>query len=83
MILRGAFYAFPKITGLFGKTTTNGQKITTSLNFCEALLAEANVACVPGIGFGSEGYMRLSYATSDAQIKEGLARISDWVATLT
>ena len=80
---KGAFYAFPKIAGLFGKTTTNGQKITTSLNFCEALLAEANVACVPGIGFGSEGYMRLSYATSDAQIKEGLARISDWVATLT
>ena len=80
---KGAFYAFPKIDGLFGKTTKQGKKITNSLNFCEALLAEANVACVPGIGFGSEGYMRLSYATSDAQIKEGLGRISDWVKTLS
>ncbi|MEK9727295.1 MAG: pyridoxal phosphate-dependent aminotransferase [Candidatus Margulisiibacteriota bacterium] len=78
----GAFYAFPKIDALFGKTTTNGKEITNSLTFCEALLEEVNVACVPGIGFGSEGYMRLSYATSDALIREGLDRLSSWVDQL-
>ena len=79
----GAFYAFPKIDALFGKTTTHGKKITNSMTFCELLLEEANVACVPGIGFGSEGYMRLSYATSDENIETGLARINDWVIGLT
>ena len=79
---QGAFYAFPKIDALFGKTTTSGKKITNSLTFCEYLLEDAQVACVPGIGFGSEGYMRLSYATSDELINDGLNRIADWVKTL-
>ena len=79
----GAFYAFPKIDALFGKTTTTGKKITNSLEFCQALLEDAQVACVPGIGFGSEGYMRLSYATSDQNIESGLSRIKDWVSTLS
>ena len=78
----GAFYAFPKIESLFGETTKSGKKITNSLTFCEHLLADAKVACVPGIGFGSEGYMRLSYATSDAQIEEGLKRLGEWVSEL-
>ena len=79
---QGAFYAFPKIDALFGKNTTSGKKITNSLTFCEYLLEDAQVACVPGIGFGSEGYMRLSYATSDELINDGLNRIADWVKTL-
>ena len=78
----GAFYAFPKIEGLFGKTTRGGVKITNSLTFCEALLEDANVACVPGIGFGTDGYMRLSYATSDENIEQGLDRIREWVTAL-
>jgi aspartate aminotransferase len=52
------------------------------MTFCEALLADAQVACVPGIGFGTEGYMRLSYATSDSNIDEGLARMAAWVDAL-
>ena len=79
---KGAFYAFPRIDALFGKTTKQGKKIANSMTFCEALLAEAQVACVPGIGFGAEGYMRLSYATSDSNIEEGLARMKAWVETL-
>lgn len=79
---KGAFYAFPRIDALFGKTTTSGKKIANSMMFCEALLADAQVACVPGIGFGAEGYMRLSYATSDSNIDEGLARMAAWVDTL-
>ena len=79
----GAFYAFPKIDALFGKTAKNGKQITNSLEFCEVLLEEANVACVPGIGFGSEGYMRLSYATSDDLIDEGLNRLASWVNSLS
>lgn len=79
---KGAFYAFPRIDALFGKTTTSGKKITNSMTFCEALLADAQVACVPGMGFGTEGYMRLSYATSDSNIDEGLARMAAWVDTL-
>ena len=79
----GAFYAFPSIATLFGKTTTQGKKITNSMTFCEYLLESANVACVPGIGFGLEGHIRLSYATSDANIDEGLSRLSDWVHSLS
>ncbi len=80
---KGAFYAFPRIDALFGKTTKSGKEITNSMDFCEGLLEDMKVACVPGIGFGAEGYMRLSYATSDANIDEGLSRMRDWVNTLT
>ncbi|MGA0242068.1 MAG: pyridoxal phosphate-dependent aminotransferase [Candidatus Marinamargulisbacteria bacterium] len=79
---KGAFYAFPKIDALFGKITPSGVTLTDSLSFCEALLADTGVACVPGIGFGSEGYMRLSYATSDELIEDGLSRLHQWVTTL-
>tara|TARA_A100001015_G_C15039412_1_gene738590 strand:- start:34 stop:1236 length:1203 start_codon:yes stop_codon:yes gene_type:complete len=79
---QGAFYAFPQIESLFGKTTTTNKQITNSMSFCEQLLEQAQVACVPGIGFGAEGYMRLSYATSDENIENGLSRLNDWVLTL-
>jgi aspartate aminotransferase len=78
----GAFYAYPKIANLFGKSTTNGHKLTDSLSFCEQLLSDALVACIPGIGFGLDGYMRLSYATSDSAIAEGLDRLDAWVRRL-
>lgn len=79
----GAFYAFPNISGCFGKKSPAGNVIKDSVSFCEYLLAEAKVACVPGAGFGSDDYMRLSYATSDANIEKGLAKIKAWVETLT
>lgn len=68
---RGAFYMFPSIKA-FGMT---------SEAFCEALLQEAKVAMVPGSSFGTggEGYLRLSYAYSMAQLTEGLNRLEGWL----
>ncbi|MFT5171001.1 MAG: aspartate aminotransferase [Candidatus Marinamargulisbacteria bacterium] len=79
---QGAFYAFPNISALFGKSS--GQTlISSSSDFCQQLLNEALVACVPGSGFGADNYMRLSYATSPEQIRIALSRIEEWVATLS
>jgi len=50
-----------------------------SMKFCSKLLEETGVAVVPGLGFGMEGYFRLSFATDDATIKEGIARIASFV----
>ena len=50
-----------------------------SMKFCSKLLEETGVAVVPGLGFGTEGYFRLSFATDDATIKEGIARIASFV----
>ena len=71
---RGAFYVFPSIrsTGL------------TSEEFCTRLLAEKQVACVPGTAFGAsgEGHVRCSYATSIEKLNEALSRIREFVASL-
>lgn len=72
---QGAFYVFPKIEALLGKEF-GGKKLGNSVELADYLLDAAKVAVVPGSGFGSEGYMRLSYATSMENIEEGLARIS-------
>ncbi len=65
---KGAFYAFPDISG-------TGLK---SMEFCDKLLTEKNVAAVPGIGFGADNFMRLSYATSMENIKKGLDRMEEF-----
>lgn len=78
----GAFYAFPNISRLYGKKSKNKQPISNSLDFCNALLQEGLVSCVPGIGFGTDPYMRLSYATSLEAIQKGLTRIQNWISTL-
>lgn len=52
---------------------------TDSMKFCSKLLEETGVAVVPGLGFGSDGYFRLSFATDDATIKEGIERIRTFV----
>lgn len=70
----GAFYAFPNITGLLGKSF-NGKLIETSSDMATLLLDEVKVALVPGSAFGAEGFLRLSYATSMEKIKEGIDRI--------
>jgi aspartate aminotransferase len=77
----GAFYAFPNISQLFGKKCDSGI-INNSVDFCKLLLKDTNVACVPGSGFGSEGYIRLSYATSLDIIEEGLSRLKNWINSL-
>lgn len=69
---QGAFYVFCDIS----KTGID------SLNFSKRLLAEAYVAVIPGIGFGDDHYIRLSFATSMEQIKKGLDRIETWLGAL-
>ena len=71
---QGAFYVMMNIKKLFGKTFY-GKTIHTSDDFAEALLENAKVALVPGSGFGAEGYVRWSYATSIENIDKGLDRL--------
>ncbi len=78
----GAFYTFPNVSALLGKTCASG-KIENSAQLCQFLLKEALVACIPGSGFGAEGYIRLSYATSLSDIENGISRIEKWVNQLT
>jgi aspartate aminotransferase len=77
----GAFYAFPDISELFGKRAGEIE-ITGSESFSTYLLEKANVAVIPGSGFGADHYIRLSYATSTANIVKGLERIDAAVRRL-
>jgi aspartate aminotransferase len=69
----GAFYVFPNVKGLLKTGRTN------SMELSDYLLEKAKVAITPGIAFGAEGYMRMSYATSEKVIQEGLKRIRESV----
>jgi aspartate aminotransferase len=71
----GAFYVFPNVAGCLGKTTPAGTRIGTDQDFVMALLEEAHVAVVHGAAFGMSPYVRISYATGDADLKEGCERI--------
>lgn len=71
---QGAFYAFPDISALFGKSF-KGRTLKGSLDLSEYLLDEAKVALVPGADFGNDNCVRISFATSMENIKEGLDRI--------
>ena len=75
---KGAFYVMVNITEIKGKTIRN-YKIESSLDFAKLLLEEGKVAVIPGIGFGDDNYIRLSYATSLENIKNGLNRIKEIV----
>lgn len=75
----GAFYAFPKVSAYFGREL-RGRKIEGSLDFCNYLLDEGLIACVPGQAFGAPDYLRLSFACSMEQIEEGLSRMAEALA---
>jgi aspartate aminotransferase len=77
----GAFYAFPSIAGLIGKRYGD-KTISNGDDFAAFLLESVNVAVVPGSGFGAPEYIRLSYATSTANIERGLDRIQEAVCKL-
>ncbi|MGR3804524.1 pyridoxal phosphate-dependent aminotransferase [Marinibacterium profundimaris] len=79
----GAFYVYPSIAGLIGKTSAGGVKITDDEAFATALLEEANVAVVFGAAFGLSPNFRISYATSDDALEQACARIADFCAGLT
>jgi aspartate aminotransferase len=70
----GAFYAYPSVEGVLGKTI-RGRTPTTSVELAALILEEVEVAVVPGEAFGPSGYLRLSYALSDADLTEGMGRI--------
>jgi aspartate/methionine/tyrosine aminotransferase len=70
----GAFYVYPSVKGLLGKTI-RGRVCTTSAQLATLILEEAEVAVVPGEAFGPSGYLRLSYALGDADLNEGIGRI--------
>lgn len=71
---QGAFYAYPNISCIFGH---NG--ISTPMQFAERLLAEAHVAVVPGEAFGTNQHIRISYATSMAELRRGLDRLDQFI----
>jgi aspartate aminotransferase len=76
----GAFYCFPDVSSFYGKTI-GGTKLTGSMDFSKALLEQANVAVVPGLPFGCDANVRLSFATSMEQITKGLDRMAKWLGT--
>lgn len=80
---QGAFYLFPEISAYIGKKTPDGKTIETGSDYVMYLLQEAHVACVDGAAFCAPGYMRLSYATSDDNIREAMRRISEASARLS
>ncbi len=71
---QGAFYVYSDVTALLGREW-NGKQINTSLELCDFILDEAEVALVPGEAFGPSGYVRLSYALGDAPLLEGIQRL--------
>ncbi len=70
----GAFYVFPNVSKLYGRTL-GGRTVASSSQLAEVLLEKAQVAVVPGEAFGSDAHIRLSYATSMESLKKGLDRI--------
>ncbi len=78
---QGAFYVFPNISAFFGKKY-KGAVINNSKDFAAFLLDAAQTVVVPGSGFGAEGFIRISYSTSMAIIKEGIARIANALTDL-
>jgi aspartate aminotransferase len=75
---RGAFYVFVRVDAFYGRR----KGVDGSVAFCEALLDERKVACVPGSAFGDDRYIRLSYATSLAKIEKGCGRIREFAEGL-
>ena len=78
----GAFYVYPEISQLIGKTSPGGKGIDSDSAFAEYLLEDAKVAVVPGVAFGLSPAMRISYATSDAVLREACERIQAACAAL-
>ncbi|MBN2271633.1 MAG: pyridoxal phosphate-dependent aminotransferase [Sedimentisphaerales bacterium] len=74
----GAFYSFPDVSAHYGRNI-GGVEITGSMEFAKALLDQASVALVPGLPFGCDKNVRLSFACSLEQIEKGLDRLEQWL----
>ena len=79
---KGAFYAFPNVGAHVGKKTPEGNVLDDDVQLCDWLVEVHKVAVVPGSGFGAPGVVRLSYACSMDNIREGVGRIGKAFATL-
>jgi aspartate aminotransferase len=77
----GAYYIFPDVSRLLGRKL-RGETVATDTRFAEVLLEEFGVAVVQGSAFGRPGFLRLSFATSEAQIQSAMERLSRFVAAL-
>ena len=75
----GAFYVYPSVRDLVGRSL-RGATVESSAHLAGLILDEVEVACVPGEAFGTPGYLRLSYATSDNDITEGVGRMAALLA---
>jgi aspartate aminotransferase len=73
----GAFYVFPNVTGLLGRQLKHGVVCNSSDELNNYLLDHAHIACVSGESFGAPGYIRISYATSEEEIVEGMRRLRE------
>ncbi|MEN3186490.1 MAG: pyridoxal phosphate-dependent aminotransferase [Atribacterota bacterium] len=80
-IPRGAFYLFANFAPYLERRF-EGTRIGTSMKLAEILLEKAHIACVPGVAFGMEGYLRFSYATSESNIEKGMLRLRDFLTKL-
>jgi len=77
----GTFYSFPDVSGLYGRPW-QGQLVTGSIAFCDFLLDAVKVAVVPGVAFGADAHVRLSFAASLDVLKEAMDRIESAVRLL-
>src|SRR5512139_2908354 len=80
---KGAFYAFPDVSAYVGKKTPDGSVLDDDVQLCDWLVEVGKVAVVPGSGFGAPGFVRLSYATSMDNIREGVGRLAKSLASLS
>lgn len=76
----GAFYVFPSVQRLLGRTSKSGVALNTDEDVVMTLLAETGVALVHGTAFGLPGHMRLSYAAATSQLEDAVSRIQDFCA---
>ncbi|MDR2395067.1 MAG: pyridoxal phosphate-dependent aminotransferase [Endomicrobium sp.] len=72
----GAFYVFPNISSILGKSF-NGKVINSDIEFADYLLDQVKIAVVPGAAFGAKGYIRISYATSIENVQKGIDRLEN------
>jgi aspartate aminotransferase len=79
----GAFYVYPSIAGLIGKTAPSGAVIDSDETFATALLEAEGVAVVHGAAFGLSPCFRISYATSNMELEEACARMQRFCGGLT
>jgi aspartate aminotransferase len=79
---KGAFYAFPDLSTFVGKQAPDGTAIASDVALCDWLLDVGKVAVVPGSGFGAPGHVRLSYACSMDNVRDGVGRMAKALATL-